>query len=111
MKGIDENELKKGYPHLHKEMADDADDKPEGGSSRRVGVVRLDRGRCYEPSVLDFIQRCSTNEEALEIICFMEKRGEISRAYAESLKKRVSEKGVRSFGVKRLPGHYERVLR
>jgi len=110
MKGIDEKELKKSYPHLHEEVAEKSGVPREDGC-HRVSAIKMDRGRGYDPSVLDFIQRCSTDDEAMAIVCFMEKRGEISRAYAASLKMRISEHGVRSFGAKRLPGHYERTLR
>jgi len=110
MKGIDEKELKRSYPHLHDEVTGN-DNAPHEGGCHKLGAIKLDRGRGYDPSILDFLQRCSTDAEAMEIICFMEKRGEISRAYAASLMRRLSEGGVRSFGAKRLPGHYERTLR
>lgn len=111
MRGIDEKELKKSYPNLHKELADSGGDQPEESDSHKRRKVKVDMGRGYDPSILDFLQRCSTDDEALAIIDFMEKKGDISRPYANSLRKKVADKGVRSFGPKRNPGHYEKVLR
>ncbi len=38
------------------------------------------------PTVLDHLEVCKTIEEAIEVIDFFEKRGEISREYANFLK-------------------------
>jgi hypothetical protein len=62
----------------------------------------------YEPTVVDFIRRCATDEEAKEIIDFMESRGEIDGEYAERLRKQLATQGVRSFGKKKEPGYYYR---
>jgi hypothetical protein len=62
----------------------------------------------YEPTVIDFIRRCETEEQALEIIDFMEKRGEITQDYAKRLKNQLAKLGVRSFGEQKKPGYYER---
>ncbi len=97
MMGFSEKELKRDYPNLYREI------RPESGSGH---PLKVDKGRGYDPSVIDFLQRCSTDEEGLEVIDFMEKRGEISKAYAASLKKRIAESGIRSFGEKRESGYY-----
>lgn len=60
----------------------------------------------YNPDVIDFIRRCDDEEQALEIIEFLERRGEISEEYASKLKKQLRERGVRSFGSKKEPGWY-----
>lgn len=60
----------------------------------------------YNPDVIDFIRRCDREEQALEIIEFLEKRGEISKEYASKLKRQLKEMGVRSFGSKKEPGWY-----
>ncbi|MEM2412728.1 MAG: DUF2095 family protein, partial [Candidatus Bathyarchaeia archaeon] len=60
----------------------------------------------YDPDVIDFIRRCDTEEQAEEIIAYMEKRGEISSEYAAQLRKQLKEKGVRSFGPKKEENYY-----
>jgi hypothetical protein len=60
----------------------------------------------YVPDVVDFIRRCDTKEQAEEIVNYLEKRGEISRDYAQKIRKQLCEKGVRSFGSKKEEGYY-----
>jgi hypothetical protein len=60
----------------------------------------------YNPDVIDFIRRCDTEEQAEEIIAYMERRGEISGEYAEQLRKQLKERGVRSFGPKKEENYY-----
>lgn len=98
-KGLSEDELRKRYPHLAKEI----ESEPEEGES--IGV-RVDSSQGYMPDIIDFLTRCDTENQAMEIIDYMERRGEVSKDYAVSLKERLKEKGLRSFGKKRAPGHY-----
>jgi hypothetical protein len=100
-KGLSEDELRKRYPHLVKEIKSE----PEEGKS--IGV-RVDSSQGYVPDVIDFLTRCDTENQAMEIIDYMERRGEVSKDYAASLKERLKEKGLRSFGKKRVAGHYFR---
>lgn len=60
----------------------------------------------YSPDVIDFLRRCDKAEQAEEIICYMEKRGEIGVTYANKLRKQLKEKGVRSFGAKKEDDYY-----
>ena len=62
----------------------------------------------YEPTVIDFLRRCETDEEALEIINWMEERGEITPEIARELRVTLAKKGVRAFGPKKEWGWYER---
>ncbi|MCD6248077.1 MAG: DUF2095 family protein [Hadesarchaea archaeon] len=105
--GVDE--LRKKYPNLYREWG--------GVGTLRIGAVRTDpeearKVACaqhgYEPTVVDFIRRCDTDQQALEIIDFLERRGEISRDYAKSLRLQLKCFGLRSFGSKKEAGYYER---
>jgi hypothetical protein len=60
----------------------------------------------YDPNIVDFLRRCNDQQEAEEIIAFMENRGEISRNYAKNLRQQLKKKGLRSFGPKKEEGHY-----
>lgn len=62
----------------------------------------------YAPDIVDFVRRCGTEEEALEIIAFMEQRREIDAEYAKTLRDQLRTRGLRSFGPKKTWGHYER---
>ena len=109
---IDWERFKRLFPHLAEEM--------ERGIARvRIDAYRVDpqegerlaRGdpwAGYEPDVIDFLRRCDTEEEALEIIEYLERRGEITSERAEELRRQLRERGVRSFGEKKEPGYYLR---
>lgn len=102
MREYSKEELRKMFPNLMKELEDvSIEDKI---------VLKIDKSRGFEPTVIDFIKRCDRDEEALEIIDYLERKGEITKEYAESLRIRIREKGVRSFGRKRKPGYYFRAF-
>jgi hypothetical protein len=62
----------------------------------------------YNPTVIDFLRRCETDDEALEIINWMEERGEITHEMAKELRIVLAKKGVRAFGPKKEWGWYEK---
>ena len=101
-------EFKKKYPGLAKEMG--------GTGTVRIQSVRSDAKEAekatyatqgYEPTAVDYIRRCTSKEEALEIIDFLEKQGTIVAKYAKKLKSQLNKQGLRSFGQHRGPGCYE----
>lgn len=95
-------EFKRKYPNLFREI--------RGSKTVRVAAVRTDAREAervqagYGPSVIDFIRRCETDEQAIEIIGFMESRGEIDPDYAGRLRTQLARRGLRSFGSKK-PGY------
>jgi hypothetical protein len=105
----DKKSFKKMFPNLSEEL--------EGGNSKvTIGSVRTDsdaaeksmsdKFRNYDPTVIDFIRRCDTEEQAKTIIAYLEKRGELSKEYAEKLRKQLEREGVRSFGSKKEEDYY-----
>ena len=60
----------------------------------------------YTPDVIDFLRRCDKVEQAQGIICYLEKRGEITSEYATKLRKQLKKKGLRSFGSKKEDDYY-----
>ena len=102
-------ELRRNYPNLAEEWG-------------RVGTVRIDAVRTsrkeaekaahsvqgYAPTAIDFVRRCENDDQALEIINFLEERGEIKSSYARRLRIQLAERGLRSFGQRRNPGCYQR---
>ena len=114
---VDKEKFRKAFPHLAEEIE-------KGVQAIRISAVRWDveagerlaqvgtgdPWAGYMPDVVAFIRRCDTEEQALEIIDYMERKGEITHEYAERLRRQLREKGLRSFGPKREPGYYFRVL-
>jgi len=97
------------FPHLAQEME---------GKEYRIAItsVRSDlqtgekasskKFVSYMPDVVDFIRRCDDEQQAEEIINYLEERREISKDYAKRLRKQLKEKGVRSFGSKKEDDYY-----
>ena len=107
---LDRESLKKMFPNLARELQADE-------STVRVNSVRTNQEAGekaaasqsfddYMPDVIDFIRRCDTEEQVEEVICYLEKRGEIHKEYAQKLRKQLKEKGVRSFGTKKEQDYY-----
>jgi hypothetical protein len=106
---IDKERFRKMFPHLSKELE---------GKEHRIAVtsVRTDvqtgekasseKFAGYMPDVIDFLRRCDTDQQAEEIICYLEGRREISQDYARRLRKQLKERGVRSFGSKKEDDYY-----
>lgn len=106
---FDKDAFKKMFPGLAKEL-DSAENKVSMNSVRsdvQTGEKAASkRFSHYMPDVIDFIRRCDTEEQAQEIIAYLEKRKEIEKEYAERLRKQLKDKGVRSFGPKKEENFY-----
>ncbi len=60
----------------------------------------------YDPDVIDFIRRCDTKDQALEIIDYLENIGDINTIEGKKLRKQLEKDGLRSFGPKKEQGFY-----
>jgi len=104
-------EFKEKCPNISKEL--------DGKGTVKINAVRTSAREAermahsehgYEPTVVDFIRRCATDEQAREVIDYLEGRGEIEDDYAKRLRKQLAEHGLGSFGKRRKPGCYESTL-
>ncbi len=94
--GITLENLKVNYPSLYKDMMDNGGD--------------ADPFRGYIPGVFDYLARAKTEEECLEIIDYLEAKGELEPELAEELRRQTREEGPESFGT-REPGYYDTFIR
>jgi hypothetical protein len=108
---VDKKQFRKMFPNLAQEI---------GNREQKVGISSIRSNpkaaektakkeknlSNYDPDIIDFLRRCDSNQQAEEIINYMEKRGEVTRSYAQKLRKQLREKGVRSFGPKKEDGYY-----
>lgn len=58
------------------------------------------------PATIDYIRLCDTEDEALEVINYLEDEGKIEPEYAKKLRTQLTNRGLESFGSKRDPGEY-----
>lgn len=109
MKDENSNVFKKKFPHLYEEI------KEGEGAIQIDGVEKgeEDRESYYDegkekadPEVDDFLRLCENDEEADQIIDYMEREGKISSSKAKEMRERLYKTGVRTFGEKRAPGEY-----
>lgn len=111
---LEKERLKRMFPNLAKEM-ESSEHKTVINSVRTdpdAGEKKASENfRHYTPDIIDFLRRCRTEEQAQEIIAYMEKRGEIRKQYAARLRKQLKKKGVRSFGPKKEEGYYFREIK
>lgn len=127
LEGDEKKSLKKLFPNLMREL--------EGGESKvSIDSVRADpdevegvekplqeeeiteeilpeakapdKFRNYCPDAVDFLRRCDTEQQAEEIIAYMQKRGELTAAKAHELRVQLKKDGVRSFGPKKENDYY-----
>lgn len=101
---MDIAELKRRFPHLYKEIIE--------GRGRLVSAYidysgrSADPWRGFEPGPIDFLRRARTVEEALEVIDYLEKRGELEKDKASELRRLIREKGLGALGPRKKDGYY-----
>jgi hypothetical protein len=117
-KEMTRDSFRKKYPNLSREMDEseaveiegEEEEEPEeegAAEGEKKDRVAMD-SHGYDPTVFDFLARCNTDKQALEIIDYLERRGELTKEQALSLRQTLHQKGVRSFGEKRGAGHYDK---
>ncbi|MEM0482440.1 MAG: DUF2095 family protein [Nitrososphaerota archaeon] len=99
----DKRDFKKLFPALSNEL----EQSETGLEDASEGAVE-EPLRGFMPGPEDYLMRCATEEEAIQVIEFLKQRREISDEESERLKKQVYERGVRSFGPLREEGYYLR---
>ncbi len=91
--------------------------KPEDPLRTRDEVKKAIQSRydpdteLFLPRTEDFLRRCSTDEEAFEIIDYQLKIHEITEEQANKLRDLCKKYGVRHFGQKKEWGYYEKTYR
>jgi hypothetical protein len=124
---IDKKSLKKLFPNLYEELEtsenkvpidavrknpQEAEEAAEGEElweeEPELCTETPDKLRHFNPCAVDFIRRCDTEAQAEEIIVYLQRKGEITREYAEELRCRLKREGVRSFGPKKEENYYFR---
>lgn len=101
------DEFRKRFPKLAEEIF--------GGSSKKIELrVQMnlpDPWRGYVPTPIDYIRRCKTVEEALNVVDYLLRKGELSEEEAEELKKILRNGGIEVFGGKKEDDYYYKQAR
>ncbi|MHA1754809.1 MAG: DUF2095 family protein, partial [Candidatus Odinarchaeia archaeon] len=88
---MEKKDFKKLFPKLYEEL---------NSHSKCISIDRIRwNNREDDPfylGVIDFLRRCSSDEEGYEIINYMEQRNEITKEEAEDLRQQIKSRGIRS---------------
>jgi hypothetical protein len=124
---IDKRSLKKMFPNLYRELEEETtenkvsidtvyadnevvEEAPEIEDVCEEEFLKpikeVDSLRHFNPSAVDFIRRCDTNEQAQEIISYLQKKGELTQGQAKELECKLQREGVRGFGPKKTENYY-----
>lgn len=106
---LSDEELRKRFPNLAGEVKNSMMRVKVDSirSNAEVNEAYLSKSFTgYNPDIIDFLRRCVTEREAIDIIEFMEKRRAISSGYANDLRRQLKIKGLRSFGKKKTSNYY-----
>jgi hypothetical protein len=99
------DEFKKKFPNLAKELLEGE------GEGLTIHINRPkarldDPWHGYLPGPIDYIRRCKTVEEALEVINYLEKHGEIDSSEAEHYRDLLKKHGLEYFGPRKTDDYY-----
>lgn len=101
----DVEDFKKKFPRL----ADEIFSSKSKQFKLRIQVV--DPWRGYVPTVVDYIRRCKTVEEAIEVIDYLVRRNELGVDDAEKLKEKLRNGGIEAFGGRKEDDYYYKYAR
>jgi len=116
----DKDEFDKEFPHLIKEIStrkksikiDSVDkDVEQKNEEKHREFNSLYPNELYNPNVIDFLRRCTKNEEANEILDYLMERKEITQQDYSKYKNIISQEGglkqlIDEFGGLKRPGYY-----
>ena len=72
---------------------EDSEESNIADADEKITNLNTDDQELINPDTVSFIRRCSNSEEALEIITYMEKRGEISPIDADQYRSQLFTQG------------------
>ena len=105
----EDKDFRDAYPELNKEL------KTGGTQTRGIAGVRTmteekksSEVEAYTPTVIDYIRRCDSIKQAVEIVEYLVKQDEINLQQARAIKRQLKTDGIRSFGTKKEKDHYLR---
>ncbi|MCY0867898.1 MAG: DUF2095 family protein [Desulfurococcus sp.] len=101
-------DFKEKYPNLAREILDG---EGEGDLKIIFDASYIDPWKGYLPSAIDYIRRCKTVEEALEVLDYLVKHEELSVEEGVRLRRILEEKGLEYFGRRKEDDYYYKEAR
>jgi len=115
-------EILEFFPHLIKEVSEKTKSIKIDSINHQIEQLDKEKNQIlqnnypnelYNPGVIDFIRRCSNNEDAINILDYLMKRNEISKEDYKSYTNIISQEGglerfINESGGLKKPGYYMR---
>lgn len=108
---IEKDKLKKLFPNLADEIEKDVSRihiDQYRSQVQNEDQLTARRWAGYSPDEVDFLRRCENEDQAEEVISYLQGRGEITLERAEELRAQIRKDGLRSLGDNRKPDYYHR---
>ena len=104
----EDGDFREVFPSLSKELEEQTTKtlKIDGVRTMAEETGSTRNKETFTPDVVDYIRRCDTVSQALEIVDFLVKQNEISSSQAREIKGQLKADGLRSFGSKKEKDHY-----
>ncbi|MFW9807556.1 MAG: DUF2095 family protein [Candidatus Thorarchaeota archaeon] len=104
----EDGEFREAFPALSKELDEESTQtfKIDGVRTMAEETDSTGDSKTFTPDVVDYIRRCDTVPQAIEIVDFLMKQNEISPSQAREIKSQLKADGLRSFGSKKEKDHY-----
>jgi hypothetical protein len=104
----EDGEFREAFPALSKELEEKSTKtfRIDGVRTMAEETDSTGGSGTFTPDVVDYIRRCDTVSQAMEIVDFLMKRNEISPSQAREIKGQLKTDGLRSFGSKKEKDHY-----
>lgn len=96
------DDFKKKYPHLAREVLEDKD----VSLKLSVHMGFSDPWSGYTPTVVDYIRRCKSLEEAFKVVDYLVNHGELDAREGEELKAILERNGIEYFGGRKQDDYY-----
>ena len=110
---MEKKKFREIFPHLADELENGSNKVSLGdnGDGKNTSLHTDRKWVGYDPNVIDFLRRCETDEQALEILEYLENNDTISSETADKFRKQLTEEGVRSFGDLKEKDYYHKNTR
>ena len=114
----DKNELSEFFPHLMKEISNRNQSMKINSVNYKIKLKDVEKNQIecipnelINPGAIDFIRRCTKNEEAFEILDYLLKRSKLSLEEYNMYKKQIMKEGglkelIEKSGGPKSPGYY-----
>lgn len=105
MEEHDLEEFKRRYPHLAKELID-------GVGVRKLSELLESDEPPLIPTAVDYLRRCNSIAEALEVLDYLTRTGQLEEEERKELEDKIVNEGLESLGPRKSFGYYsERYLK